>query len=236
MYADMAKLTELEEHKLVKEMCLIYWRAVIPLYLAFWIHDRLISIIYKSSYVPYMHFPPYFPLWAHAGVLSMAFGLAWTWFFWKYGIPAWAKALLVIFWLGVEAGFTWSFESPEHILAMHGTTIWSIPVIAIISLPIVYGAFILTAKAKTLAPRLAVILGYVVCFVIIHGIYSPMFHSNWTDSLVGVETVSIPFSQLLTSEFAGLTTIMAFVGVACLIIMGWIHLDTIKWLRKMEAR
>ncbi len=205
------------------------------MYLAFWILDRLISIIYKSSYVPYMHFPPYFPLWSNVGVLSMAFGLAWTWFFWKYGIPAWAKALLVIFWIGVEAGFTWLFESSEHILAAHGTTIWSVPVIALISIPLVYGAFIVTVKAKKLMPKLAVILGYIAFFVIIHAIYSPMFHSNWTDSLVGVETVAIPFSQLLTSEFAGPSTIMAFVGVACLIIMGWIHLDTIKRLRKMEA-
>ncbi|GAI38461.1 unnamed protein product [marine sediment metagenome] len=231
----MAKLTEVEEHKLTKEMCLIYWRALIPMYLAFWILDRLISIIYKSSYVPYMHFPPYFPLWANAGVLSMAFGLAWTWFFWKYGIPAWAKALLVIFWIGVVAGFTWLFESSEHILAMHGTTIWSIPVIAIISLAILYGAFVLTTMAKTLVPKLAVILGYIGFFVIIHAIYSPMFHPSWTDSLVGVETVAIPFSQLLTSEFVGPSTSMAFLGVACLIVMGWIHLDTIKWLREVEG-
>ena len=231
----MAKLTEIEEHKLVKEMCSIYWRALIPMYLAFWILDRLISIIYKSSYVPYLHVPPYFPLWAHAGVLSMAFGFAWTLFFWKYGIPVWAKALLVVFWIGVEAGFTWLFESPEHILAEHGTTVWSLPVIAILSIALVWGAFILTAKAKTLVPKLAVILGYIVFFVIIHAIYSPMFHANWTDSLLGVETVAIPLGQLLASEFVGPSTIAALIGIVCLVIMGWIHWDTVKWLRKVET-
>ena len=182
----------------VKRMSTIFLAALIPVILSNQILDRLLSVIFGSNYYPYENIPPFFPIWYALGSTLMVFVFIIAWWYWesesKLTKPA-IVTILILFLCGLGTA------SEIGALESHGVTFWEfMPVLWGLMIILFLGSFILSAKAKSMGMKIAVIISIFILFAVVHWIfYLPMFPDfNW----IGIDhELNIPICSLCLGVF-----------------------------------
>ena len=201
----------------VKRMSTIFLVALIPIILSNQILDRLLSVIFESNYAPYENIPPFFPIWYALGSTLMVFVFIIAWWYWdsesKLAKPAIVTVLIL---------FLCSMGTAAEIGALesHGVTFWEfMPVLWSLMIILFLGSFILSAKAKSLGLKIAVIASIFILFALAHWVlYLPMFPDfSW----IGINhALNILIFQWVTA--------MAVIAIPIIIGIGLLQSDKLR--------
>ena len=149
---------EIREQK-VKSMSTIFLAALIPVILANQILDRLLSVIFGTNYYPFENIPPFFPIWYALGSTLMVFVFTIAWWYWESQlklVKPTIAAVLIVYLCGMGTA------AELGALESHGVTFWEfMPVLWILMIVLFLGTFILSAEAKSLGLKFAVIASFI---------------------------------------------------------------------------
>ena len=201
----------------VKRMSTIFLAALIPVILANQILDRLLSVIFGTNYYPFENIPPYFPIWYALGSTLMVFVFTIAWWYWESQlklVKPTIAAVLIVYLCGMGT------VAELGALESHGVTFWEfMPVLWILMIVLFLGTFILSAKAKSLGLKFAVIASFFILFVVVHWIfYLPMFPDfSW----IGINhALNILIFQWVAA--------MAVIAIPIIIGMGLLQSDKLR--------